>query len=142
MDFTIGRTLGSREFASSKVKSFIMNFANRRPGDRLQHSRSSVYFILDERGHYPIVGRQLGIVPANEVSTGSGSDRVTIQATVEFAGTITRSLSRQVGTLTQPLPKGEEKRAPGTDFIALLDRGRGLVDVALWYVVTIARAHL
>src|SRR6267378_4306864 len=58
MDFTIGRTLGSREFASSKVKSFIMNFAGRRPGDRLQRSRSSVYFILDERGHL----RRLGVV--------------------------------------------------------------------------------
>ena len=27
MDFTIGRTLGSRELASSKVKSFITYFA-------------------------------------------------------------------------------------------------------------------
>src|SRR6266404_89426 len=98
MDFTIGRTLGSREFASSKVKSFIMNFANRRPGDRLQHSRSSVYFILDERGHL----RRSG--------TGSYSerfDRVPIQATVEVAGTITRSLPLPVLTSSRYLTAAE-----------------------------------
>jgi len=31
---------------------------------------------------------------------------------------LTRSLSTQDGILTQPIPKGEEKTAPGTDFVA------------------------
>src|SRR5713226_1810877 len=97
MDLTIGRTLGSRELASSKVKSFITR----------SNSRSHILLVLDERGHL----KELGIEPANGVSTGSGSDRVPIQATLEFARTITRSLSLPVLTSSRYLTAAEVRSA-------------------------------